>query len=154
MVTGKASSPTGVGSPAKKRVRVRSPERPASASRNHQTSLLFSFFDAEGLVDIEQVADTFRMSRGQIAETAGLAPSSVAKAGRQSGAKVQSRVTEMLEIISRINEWAGGEAQAMAWFRSQPIPALDGRTAEALVKQGRASAVREYLDHLALGGFA
>ncbi len=64
------------------------------------------------------------------------------------------RVTEMLEVISRVRGWAGGEAQAMAWYRSQPIPALDGRTPEALVKAGRAHAVREYLDHLALGGFA
>lgn len=60
----------------------------------------------------------------------------------------------MLEIISRVRDWAGGEAQAMAWYRSQPIPALDGRTPEALVKDGRAHAVREYLDHVALGGFA
>jgi hypothetical protein len=42
----------------------------------------------------------------------------------------------------------------MAWCRSQPIPALDGRTAEALVKAGRATAVRDYLDQIALGGFA
>jgi hypothetical protein len=42
----------------------------------------------------------------------------------------------------------------MAWYRSQPIPALDGRTPEALVKGGQAGAVRDYLDHIALGGFA
>jgi hypothetical protein len=42
----------------------------------------------------------------------------------------------------------------MAWYRSQPIPALDGRTSEALVKSGQAGAVRDYLDHMALGGFA
>ena len=50
--------------------------------------------------------------------------------------------------------WSGGQTQAMAWYRSQPIAALDGRTAEALVKTGKAGAVRDYLDHLALGGFA
>lgn len=113
-----------------------------------------AFMDADGRIDLGRVATIFRMSRSQIAETAGLAPSSVAKAGRQAAPKVQSRVTEMLEIINRVRDWAGGEAQAMAWFRSQPIPALDGRTAEALVKGGRAAAVRDYLDHLALGGYA
>ncbi|WP_296615526.1 antitoxin Xre/MbcA/ParS toxin-binding domain-containing protein [Sphingomonas sp.] len=60
----------------------------------------------------------------------------------------------MLEIISRIRDWAGGEAQVMAWYRSQPIPALDGRTSEVLVKSGQVDAMRDYLDHLALGGFA
>jgi hypothetical protein len=42
----------------------------------------------------------------------------------------------------------------MAWYRAQPIPAFGGRTAEALVKEGKAAAVRDYLDHVAVGGFA
>lgn len=113
-----------------------------------------TFMDAAGVIDIGRVATLFHMSRGQIAETAGLAASSVGKTDRQASSKVQSRVAEILEIINRVKDWAGGEAQAMAWFRSQPIPALDGRTAEALVKGGRAAAVRDYLDHLALGGYA
>ena len=50
--------------------------------------------------------------------------------------------------------WAGGSAQAMAWYRAEPIPAFGGRTAESLVKSGRARAVREYVDHLATGGYA
>lgn len=112
-----------------------------------------SFMD-NGVVDVARVADAFRMSKVQLAETAGLGVASVSKAKRRAGPKAQTRVTEMLEIISRVRDWAGGEAQAMAWYRSQPIPALDGRTPEALVKAGRAGAVREYLDHLALGGFA
>src|SRR3546814_2239658 len=94
------------------------------------------------------------MAKGKLAETAGLGVATVSKADRRTSPRAQMRVTEMLEIISRIREWAGGEAQAMAWYRSQPIPALDGRTPEALVKSGKAGAVRDYLDHLALGGFA
>ncbi|MBR2814238.1 MAG: DUF2384 domain-containing protein [Reyranella sp.] len=60
----------------------------------------------------------------------------------------------MLEIVERIAEWAGGRAQAMAWYRAQPLPAFGGRTAESLVKDGMAADVRDYLDHVALGGFA
>lgn len=112
------------------------------------------FLDKSGEVDVPRVADRFRMTKGQLAETVGLSTATVAKAGRQRAPRTQARMTEMLEIISRVREWAGGETQAMAWYRSQPIPALDGRTPEALVKSGRAVAVREYLDHLALGGFA
>ena len=63
-------------------------------------------------------------------------------------------MTETLEIISRARDWAGGEAQAMAWYRTQPIQALDGQTPEGLVKAGRAQAVMDYLDHVALGGFS
>lgn len=112
------------------------------------------FMTMAGLVDVDRVADTFRMSKGQLAQTAGLGLASITKSDRRAGPRAQTRVTEILEIISRVRDWAGGEAQAMAWYRSQPIPALDGRTAEALVKAGQAHAVREYLDHFALGGFA
>ncbi|PAL24657.1 antitoxin Xre/MbcA/ParS toxin-binding domain-containing protein [Sphingopyxis sp. GW247-27LB] len=112
------------------------------------------FMDKRGLVDVERVADAFRMTKGQLAETAGLGIATISKADRRTAPRAQTRVTEVLEIISRVRDWAGGETQAMAWYRSQPIPALDGRTPEALVKSGRAGAVRDYLDHLALGGFA
>ena len=118
------------------------------------TAYVHRFMDKGGVVDVDRVADTFHMSKGQLAETAGLGASTVSKADRRTAPRTQTRVTEMLEIISRVHDWAGGEAQAMAWYRSQPIPALDGRTPEALVKSGRAAAVRDYLDHLALGGFA
>jgi hypothetical protein len=60
----------------------------------------------------------------------------------------------MLEIIARVSGWAGGRNQAMVWYRAQPIPAFGGRTAESLVKSGQASALRDYLDHIAMGGFA
>jgi hypothetical protein len=57
----------------------------------------------------------------------------------------------MLEIVSRISKWAGGKKQAMAWYRAQPgLRRPDGRIAG----QNKAAAVRDYLDHLALGGFA
>lgn len=117
-------------------------------------ALLGQVFGAAGAINVGRVAAIFRMSRAQLAETAGLGASTLAKTSRQQGARAQARLAEMLEIINRIEGWAGGEAQAMAWYRSQPIPALDGRTAEALVKSGRAGAVRDYLDHLALGGYA
>lgn len=117
-------------------------------------SFITHFIDKGGSVDVDRVADTFHMTKGQLAETVGLRAATISKAERRKAPRTQSRVREMLEIVSRIRVWAGGETQAMAWYRSQPIPALDGRTPEALVKAGQAGAVRDYLDHLALGGFA
>ena len=126
----------------------------ARSSAPPMVSFVTHFMTQAGIVDVDRVAEAFRMSKGQLAATAGLGLASVSKADRRVAPKAQARVTEMLEIISRICAWTGGETQAMAWYRSQPIPALDGRTSEALVKSGRAHAVREYLDHMALGGFA
>ncbi|HEV3396279.1 MAG TPA: MbcA/ParS/Xre antitoxin family protein, partial [Xanthobacteraceae bacterium] len=84
----------------------------------------------------------------------GVARETLYKPSRARAPKTQARLREMLEIISRITAWAGGTLQAMAWYRAQPIPAFGGRTAESLVKSGHASAVRDYLDHIAMGGFA
>jgi uncharacterized protein (DUF2384 family) len=116
--------------------------------------LIGRFIETSGRVAIERVADSFGMSKGQLAETVGLGRDTFHKATRMNAPKTQSRVREMLEIVSRVSDWAGGQDQAMAWYRAQPIAAFGDRTAESLVKAGEAGAVRDYLDHLATGGFA
>jgi hypothetical protein len=118
------------------------------------TPLAFGFVDAAGKIAIAEVADDFGMSKGQLAETIGLSPEALYKTARAHAAKTQSRVREMLEIVARVSAWAGGKELAMAWYRAQPIAAFGGRTAESLVKSGQAGALRDYLDHIAMGGFA
>ena len=102
---------------------------------------------------IERVED-FGLNKKQLAETLGVPPEALYKTSRLNAAKTQSRLREMNEILTRVSAWAGGPAQAMAWYRAEPIPAFGGRTAEALVKSGQATAVRDYIDHLATGGYA
>jgi uncharacterized protein (DUF2384 family) len=116
--------------------------------------LILTYMDGSGAIAIDQVADSFGMSKGQLAATVGLARESLYRVKRNQAAKTQARMKEMLEIISRVTQWAGGKEQAMAWYRAQPIAAFGDRTAEALVKDDKAAAVRDYLDHLAVGGFA
>jgi hypothetical protein len=101
------------------------------------------------------VASQLGVSRAQLLETAGVKPkagSNVELADLDKAAR--TRVREMLEIVNRISAWAGGKEQAFAWYRAEPIPAFGSRTAESLVKDGKAAAVRDYLDHVAVGGFA
>jgi hypothetical protein len=110
--------------------------------------------DPQGVVAVDRVADAFRLTKSQLADTLGLAPETLYKSSRARAPKTQARMREMLEIIGRIEDWAGGKMQAMAWYRAQAIPAFGGRTAESLVKSGHAAAMRDYLDHMAMGGFA
>lgn len=124
------------------------------SGRQRTGPLASALLDEGGVVAIARVADTFRMSKGQLADTVGLGREAVYKHDRATGPKTQNRVREMLEIVSRISAWAGGDQQAMAWYRAQPIGAFGGRTAESLVKSGEASALRDYLDHIAVGGYA
>jgi DNA-binding XRE family transcriptional regulator len=116
--------------------------------------LVANLMNHQGFVTVEKVAATFGMSKGQLAETIGLSREALYKLARLEAPKTQSRLKEMLEIVSRVSGWAGGKEQAMAWYRAQPIAAFGGRTAESLVKDGQAGALRDYLDHIALGGFA
>lgn len=117
-------------------------------------ALVLTYMDRTGRIAPEQVANDFGMSKVQLAQTAGLARETLYRSERIGGPKAQGRLREMLEIISRVSDWAGGKQQAMAWYRAQPLSAFGGRTAESLVKDGKAAAVRDYLDHIALGGFA
>jgi hypothetical protein len=112
------------------------------------------FLDSHGRVVVDRVIKDFGMSKGQLAQTTGLSREALYKESRLKAPKTQTRMREMLEIVGRVSGWAGGVDQAMAWYRAEPLPALGGRTAESLVKSGEAGTVRDYLDHLAMGGFA
>jgi hypothetical protein len=110
---------------------------------------------APGPVRVKTAASQLGVSSAQLLETAGVksnVKSSLTLTKLDKGA--QTRVREMLEIVSRISAWAGGKEQAFTWYRAEPIPAFGSRTAESLVKEGKAAAVRDYLDHVATGGFA
>ncbi len=139
-----------------KKLPTRRTHRPRAAQKTAMAAgpLAAILIGKRGLVQLDGVASAFGMSKGQLAETIGLSREALYKRARLEGPKTQSRLKEMLEIVSRISDWAGGKEQAMAWYRAQPIPAFGGRTAEALVKDGQAGALRDYLDHIALGGFA
>ena len=99
--------------------------------------LISTFIDEGGHVVVELVADSFGMSKGQLAETVGLGRGAFYKATRARAPKTQSRIREMLEIVSRISTWAGGKEQAMAWYRAQPIPAFGDRTANRWSNRAR-----------------
>jgi hypothetical protein len=147
---------------------VSSVEQPAGGAGFHEATqtvdaiegepqgagLVARFLDKDGLIAIGDVADWFGLSKGQLAATLGIKPEALRRLKRLAAPKSQTRVKEMLEIIGRIAPWAGGKDQAMAWYRAEPLPAFGGRTAEFLVKEGQAEAVRDYLDHIAVGGFA
>jgi len=115
------------------------------------TPFISAFIDEGGQVAVQRVADSFGMSKGQLAETVGL--------GREGGQVAVQRVADsfgmskgqLAETVGRAFAWADGNDEAMAWSGAQPIAAFGDRTADALVKSGHATEVRDYLDHLALG---
>jgi hypothetical protein len=113
-----------------------------------------TLLDSAGVLEVDRVADAFKLTKFQLADILGLSRETLYKQSRAHAPKTQARLRDMLEIIGLVEDWAGGKLQAMAWYRAQSIPAFGGRTAESLVKSGHASAVRDYIDHMAMGGFA
>lgn len=110
--------------------------------------------DQKGFVLVARLAAELRTTAADLAITVGLPKEAVSKSARQVSEKTQMRLRELAEIINHAASFAGSFPAALAWYRSQPIPGFGERTAEAMVKEGYAEAVRQYLDHVALGGFA
>jgi large subunit ribosomal protein L7/L12 len=108
----------------------------------------------EGVLEAEANFTVARMMAvGGSTSVTALFPASTA--GLTKPADAASNVqTEKNEILHRIEAWAGSPQKARFWYRAEPIPAFGGRTAEALVNQGKADDVRDFLDHIAVGGFA
>ncbi len=106
------------------------------------------------LVDIDKVLNDYALTKAALAESLGFADETLQRAERLKAPKTQMRLREMLEILVRVEPWAGGKLQAMSWYRAQGIAALGDQTAEALVRQNEAASVRAYLDALAAGAYA
>lgn len=100
------------------------------------------------------LAERLRISRIELASALGLSRDAVSKSGRAGAPKTQSRMRDMIEIINRILPWAGSELAAFAWYRSQSLPSFGDKTAEELVSEGKAEAVKTYLGRIAEGGYA
>lgn len=67
---------------------------------------------------------------------------------------VQARLGEIAYIIGRAADLAGDEGRAIIWFRHQPIVGFGGKTAEELVIEGHAGAVRTHLERLEDGVYS
>jgi Protein of unknown function (DUF2384) len=143
-----------VGATAKRNRQAAASGPPRLAEPMRGAGLVMPFLDERGTVAVERVAQSFGLSKAQLAATVGVRPETLQSTRRAQAPKTQARLREMLEIVARVTDWAGGPLQAMAWYRAEPLPGFGGRTAESLVKDGKAAAVRDHLDRVALGGFA
>jgi hypothetical protein len=137
-----------------KGVAIGAKPQPTSSPVNAELSVAGRYLSRDGLVDVDLVAKSFGMTKASLAETLGFADDTLQRFSRTAAPKTQRRLRDMLEILTRVERWAGGMPQALGWYRGQGIPALGDQTAEVLVKSDQAVFVRRYLDGLAAGSFA
>jgi uncharacterized protein (DUF2384 family) len=107
-----------------------------------------------GVVETDRLAELLHVTKGELARATGLSRDAVTKRARLRSPKTQRRLRDTVDIINRAVPWTGSTARAFAWFRSQPLPSFGDKTAEDLLKEGRADAVKDYLSRIADGGYA
>lgn len=113
-----------------------------------------TYFDPDGSVKTDSFAADLKTTKADLARTLGISRESLSKRSRESALPTQMRLKEALEILLRVRLWAGSLPAAYAWFRAQPLAPFGGKTAEDLIKEGKAWQVREYLSMVAEGGYA
>lgn len=94
----------------------------------------------------------FRKKHGQ-ARTE-LADRQPERAQGRGPADLDLEIDGAAEILELIEAWTGSHAQAVAWYDTEPLPSFGNVTAATLVRQGRAGAVRAYIERIADGGYA
>jgi uncharacterized protein (DUF2384 family) len=105
-------------------------------------------------VETDRLAEVLHATKTELARATGLPRDAITRRDRAGSKKTQRRLRDTVEIIHRVTPWAGSMARAFAWFRSQPLPSFGDKTAEDLLKEGRAEAVLAYLSRIADGGYA
>jgi hypothetical protein len=119
-----------------------------------QPEFLAEVLTDQGAVATDRLADLLRVTKAELAAATGLSRDAVSKRARVSAPATQARLRDTVEIVNRVTPWSGSVGGAFAWFRSQPLPSFGDKTAEDLVKEGRAQAVKDYLSRIAEGGYA
>ena len=111
-------------------------------------------FAETGQFEPRKIAAALRTSTEEVAMTVGLGKDALQRRTRINSDKTQRRLRELVEILNKVEPRFGSELMAYAWYRSEPLPGFDGRTAMQLVQEGKAQKVLEYIDAVDAGVFA
>ena len=111
-------------------------------------------FAEGGQFEPRKIAAALRTSAEEVAMTVGLGKDALQRRARINSDKTQRRLRELVEILNKVEPRFGSELMAYAWYRSEPLPGFDGRTAMQLVQEGKAQQVLEYIDAVDAGVFA
>ncbi|MDE0241478.1 MAG: MbcA/ParS/Xre antitoxin family protein [bacterium] len=107
-----------------------------------------------GQFEPRKIAAALRTSAEEIAMTVGLGKDALQRRTRIRSNKTQRRLRELVEVLNKVEPRFGSPLMAYAWYRSEPLPGFEGRTAMQLVQEGKAQQVLEYIDAVDAGVFA
>ncbi|AAV97277.1 hypothetical protein SPOA0141 (plasmid) [Ruegeria pomeroyi DSS-3] len=111
-------------------------------------------FAEGGQFEPRKIAAALRTSAEEVAMTVGLGKDALQRRARINSDKTQRRLRELVEVLNKVEPRFGSELMAYAWYRSEPLPGFDGRTAMQLVQEGKVQQVLDYVDAVDAGVFA
>ncbi len=111
-----------------------------------------NFADGEPF-EPRKIAAVLRTSTEEIATTVGLGKDALQRRTHINSHKTQRRLRDLVEVLNKVEPRLGSELMAYAWYRSEPLPGFDCRTAMQLVQEGKAQEVLEYIDAVDAGVF-
>ncbi len=111
-------------------------------------------FVEDGLFEPRKIAAALRTSAEEVAMTVGLGKDALQRRTRIRSNRTQRRLRELVEVLNKVEPRFGSPLMAYAWYRSEPLPGFEGRTAMQLVQEGKAQQVLEYIDAVDAGVFA
>ena len=101
-----------------------------------------------------KIVDALRTTSDELARSLGLGKDAIQRKDRIASDRTQRRLRQMVEVLNKVEPRFGSELMAYAWYRSEPLPGFDGRTAMQLGQEGKAQQVLEYIDAVDAGVFA
>ncbi|HCF9805906.1 hypothetical protein ACM79S_25585 [Pseudomonas aeruginosa] len=100
----------------------------------------------EALYSVERYAEVFGLSPTAVAEQIDTYRHHQSGATSASDAEAaQCFIADVLQVVLTVAESGVAVEQAIAWFRLEPLPTFEQRTAEQLVGQGQVERVLQFL---------
>ncbi|MBB2983395.1 hypothetical protein [Paraburkholderia tropica] len=76
----------------------------------------------------------------------------IALSRQPTSESVQRFLRDALRVIRAATDISGDVNQALFWYRNEPLPVFDYKTAEQLVSDGRTDDLLRYVSSLEAGG--
>ncbi len=114
------------------------------------TALISDFSEAD-VLSPQRMSKRLRLPIADFARLAHLHRNTLA---RPNSAAVQKKLEPIARLLGQVEELTGDADRAIIWFRYQPLPGYDGKTAQQLVEAGHADAVFTYIEELRDGAYA
>jgi hypothetical protein len=108
----------------------------------------------DGTVMADDLAQILCTSKPDLAAVLGLPLNALSANALATAEGTHRTLRDFIDVLTSVSRRTGSPQQAFAWFSTEPLPSFGDQTCAALMREGRASAVKSYVSRIAIGGYA